>query len=300
MSKIYEALNRAEVERGESIEEIAQRFASLRVPKTPLTFPDTSDTEMVAEASDLDLSLVKQVPWHLSLSQLPALHERGSALEQFRRLRSHLREYRDLGSLKTILVSSGLSQEGKSFVSANLAISFARHKSAKVLLIDGDMRRSSLPAILGAPTTPGLRDYLSGDAEILDVIQTAQHLKGEEELHNGIRSLYFIPAGKSADNAADLSGSPRFADLISTCAPLFDWIIIDSSPVNLVSDAVNLARHCDGVLLVARGGVTQFKTAQQAVAELKSSRILGFVLNAAESSNGTGSYYGYDAVTEKA
>ena len=63
-------------------------------------------------------------------------------MEQFRSLRSRMHEFRDLNKLKSILVSSGLPQEGKSFIAANLAISFTRHKAARVLLIDGDMRLS--------------------------------------------------------------------------------------------------------------------------------------------------------------
>ena len=85
------------------------------------------------------------------VDQLPALEHRGAAVEQFRSLRSRMQEFRDLNTLKSILISSGLPQEGKSFVAANLAISFARHKAHRVLLIDGDMRRSSLHKLLGAP-----------------------------------------------------------------------------------------------------------------------------------------------------
>src|SRR6202035_1601213 len=95
----------------------------------------------------LDLSKVPVKPWALSLPQLPALLERGPAVEQFRSLRSRIFELRDISPLKTILVSSGLPQEGKSFISTNLALSLARHKNSKVLLIDGDMRRYSLHQI---------------------------------------------------------------------------------------------------------------------------------------------------------
>ncbi len=78
-------------------------------------------------------------------------------------------------------------------------------------------------------------------------------------------------------------------------SPHFDWIVVDSAPVNLVADGVNLARACDGVLLVARGGVTKFTSAQRALAELKASKIMGFVLNAVESLPLTGGYYGYES-----
>ncbi len=93
-------------------------------------------------------------------------------------------------------------------------------------------------------------------------------------------NLTFIAGGNGGDKAADLSGNPRFGELIRLASPYFDWIIVDSSPVLPVSDAVNLARSCDGVLLVARGGVTKFPVAQRAQSELKASNILGFVLNA--------------------
>jgi protein-tyrosine kinase len=110
----------------------------------------------------------------------------------------------------------------------------------------------------------------------------------------GLTSLTFIAAGKEHDKAADLSGNRRFERLITAVAPYFDWIVVDSSPVNLVSDGVNLARSCDAVLLVARGGVTKFEVAQRALAELKASKVLGLVLNAVKNPPIAGGYYGYD------
>jgi capsular exopolysaccharide synthesis family protein len=256
------------------------------------TVPASSAAAM---AAGIDLAKVRELPWNLALPQLPSLEERGSAVEQFRSLRSRMQEFRDLNTLKTILVSSGRPQEGKSFVSANLAVSFARHKSARVLLIDGDMRRGSLNRILGAPNTPGLTEYLSGNAGPMDIMQRAQPDADGKPLPKGLASLTFIPCGADATNASDLSGNLRFAELLRILSPLFDWIIVDSSPVNLVADGVNLARHCDGVLLVARGGVTEFKTAQRAMSELKASTILGFVLNAVPNPPASGGYYGYDS-----
>ena len=77
-------------------------------------------------------------------------------------------------------------------------------------------------------------------------------------------------------------------------APHFDWIVIDSSPVLPVSDAVNLSRACDGVLLVARSGVTEFEDMQRSQAELKAAQVLGVVLNAVSHAPQAGSYYGYN------
>ena len=108
----------------------------------------------------------------------------------------------------------------------------------------------------------------------------------------GLADLH--PRRHASDKAADLSGNRRFDRLIAEASPHFDWIVVDSSPVNLVSDGVNLARSCDGVLLIARGGATKYQVAQRALAELKASKVLGFVLNAVEDPPLTGGYYGYD------
>jgi protein-tyrosine kinase len=204
-------------------------------------------------------------------------------------------EFRDLNKLKSILVSSGLPQEGKSFIAANLAISFARHKAARVLLIDGDMRRSTLHKLLGASGETGLAEYLAGNAGLLDIMQQMEHTEDDSPARLGLASLTFIPGGSDIEKAADLSGNPRFTQLIQAVSPFYDWIVIDSPPVNVVADGVNLARPCDGVLLVARSGVTKYPAAQRALIELKASNILGFVLNAVETMPLTGGYYGYES-----
>jgi Mrp family chromosome partitioning ATPase len=118
----------------------------------------------------------------------------------------------------------------------------------------------------------------------------------------GITNLTFIPASSSGDNAAELAGNHKIEELITTLAPHFDWIIVDSSPVIPVSDAVNFARACDTVLLVARADSTPFDVAQRASAEFRNSRVLGFVLNAARNVAGRDGYYyssGYDSALQQ-
>jgi capsular exopolysaccharide synthesis family protein len=309
MSRIYEALQKAESERKlerrdaetPTFEHPAgMELAATAVAEHETVSPQTTIAEPYAPAQvagdSLDLSKIVARPWALSLTSLPALQERGPAVEQFRSLRSRIFELRDISPLKTILVSSGMPQEGKSFVSMNLALSLARHKNSKVLLIDGDMRRYTLHQILGCEPHPGLADYLAGKATILEVMQRPEApTEGAGPLRAATPNLTFIAGGNGGDKAADLSGSPRFGELIRRAAPHFDWIIVDSSPVLPVSDAVNLARSCDGVLLVARGGVTKFPVAQRAQSELKAANVLGFVLNAVEEPPQVGGYYGYDS-----
>ncbi len=272
---------------------LADRHPRNPAPGESRVLPGVAQAAKSVEPASIDLRQVPTRTWTPVFAQLPSLEERGSGVEQFRSLRSRMFEFRDLNKLKSVLVSSGLPQEGKSFITANLAISFSKHKASRVLLIDGDMRRSSLHKMLGAPNDVGLSDYLAGKVPLLEVIQRAS--TGEKALPPGLASLTFISGGTEAQNAADLSGNHRFDQLIATLAPSFDWIVVDSSPVNLVADGVNLARACDGVLLVARGGSTKYETAQRALLELKASRILGFVLNAVKRPPVTGGYYGYDS-----
>lgn len=314
MSRIYEALQKAEAERQqergerepESLERPIDAVPPVRVAAAlaeynaaasePMASAVYNSTSAVASRSGIDLSRIEKRPWTLSLSQIPALQERGPSVEQFRSLRSRIFELRDIKPLKSVLVSSGLPQEGKSFISINLAISLARHKNSKVLLIDGDMRRYTLHEMLGCESHPGLADYLAGKAGIEEIMQQ-QAAPAVGESGPFLPNLTFIAGGNGGDKAADLSGSSRFGELIELAAPHFDWIIVDSSPVLPVSDAVNLARSCDGVLLVARGGVTKYPVAQRATAELRSANLLGFVLNAVLDRPQVGSYYGYDAST---
>jgi protein-tyrosine kinase len=315
MSRIYEALQKAESDRQQERQErgpepleqpiaapqlrVAAALAEYEAAAATPTVSTIDAPPAVPNRGGIDLNTIVKRPWNLSLEHLPALQERGPSVEQFRSLRSRIFELRDIKPLKSILVSSGLPQEGKSFVSMNLAISLARHKNSKVLLIDGDMRRYSLHELLGCESTPGLADYLAGKASIDEILQ--QQAAPTDESGPGaafLQNLTFIAGGNGGDKAADLSGNPRFGELIKLAAPHFEWIIVDSSPVLPVSDAVNLARSCDGVLLVARGGVTKYPVAQRATAELRSANLLGFVLNAVLDQPQVGSYYGYDAATK--
>lgn len=316
MSKIYEALLRAELERtvasGEPPSEAvvaARATESLLSPEIPELVPadadplgpsyadvaSTSDETLGQMLAPVDFSEVPRRPWTPKPIYLPALEERGQHVEQFRSLRSHIFEARDAAPLKALVVSSGLPGEGKSFITLNTALSFSRHKSNRVLLIDGDMRRSSLHTLLGTSRNPGLSDFLSGNKTLLEVMQRCD-TTGRAGIHPGLASLTFIAGGHEAENAGDLAAHPRFGELIATASTWFDWIFVDSPPANLVSDAVNLARACDGVVLVARDGITRFKTAQSAQAQFKTTPILGFVLNAVPKLPVRGEYYGgYEA-----
>ena len=283
MSHIYEALQRADQER-----KVAQESEAKQVAE-PVIVPRIE--EPPAAKADVVLDNIAQHSWKPSMPSFPTLAERGAGVEQFRSLRSRVYQARYEAPLKTILISSGMPSEGKSFVAANLAMSLARDNVNNILLIDADLRRPTLHSMLGAPDTPGLSEYLAGTAELNDILQRNRSPKAVDTASgHSFSNLTFIPAGKCGDNSSELVANHRIEELISTLSPHFDWILIDSPPVLVVTDAVDIASAADAVLLVARGGNTPYDVAQRAQAAFRNSRILGFVLNAVKDAPRRGSY----------
>lgn len=272
MSRLYEALQRADRE-----QKTAPPSEGDQVVDPPVI---TAIEEPPQVKAEVDHESTKQYPWRLSIPSFPALADRGAGIEQFRSLRSRIYQARYEAPLKTILISSGMPSEGKTFIAANLAINLARNSVNNILLIDGDLRRPSLHSVLGAPNAPGLSEYLAGTAELKDVLQRDSTPRAVEPSSEGsISNLTFIPSGKCGDNSSELVANHRIEELVATLAPHFDWIVIDSPPVLAVTDAVELAHAADAVLLIVRGARTPYDVAQKAQAAFSNSRILGFVLN---------------------
>lgn len=202
--------------------------------------------------------------------------------EPFRTLRSRLSQIAGTRMLKRILITSSVPAEGKTFVAANLAQSIIRQPDRRVLLIDADLRASRLHVALGAPSRPGLTDYLRGEADEYAIIQS-----GPDE------NLCFIPGGNEVSNPSELLPSDRMRHLLDIVTPMFDFVIVDSPPATPVHDPSLLADLCDGVLFVVRAGVTDVEVAEKAVAEFREKNLLGVVLNGAEREAAYGQYYNH-------
>ena len=203
--------------------------------------------------------------------------------EQFRTLRSRLYRLRQERPLRTLLVTSTAPNEGKTFVALNLAQAIARQHERSALLIDADLRCSRLHVPMGAPSSPGLADFLQGEADEFSIIQADVR-----------KNLFFIPAGRPVSNPAELLSNMQLRGLLDRLGPAFDWIIFDAPPVLPVSDAGVLAGLCDGVLLVVQAGSTAYDLAQMACEDFRGKNLLGVVLNRAEERAAYGgySYYG--------
>jgi capsular exopolysaccharide synthesis family protein len=208
----------------------------------------------------------------------PALSPHGA--EQFRTLRSRLYQLRSNQALRTVLITSSVPAEGKTFVTNNLAQAIVRQPDRRALIIDADLRCSRLHVPLGAPSAPGLADYLRGEADEMSIIQ-----------HGLEGNLFLIPGGREVTNPSELLSNGRLKKLLDRLVPVFDWVLLDSPPCVPVADANILADVCDGVLLVVRAGSTPSEVAQRACQELNGRNVIGVVLNAAAESPAYGSAY---------
>lgn len=296
MSRIHEALKKAEQERagvqaGDRVVFPADATsASASLPGVPPTH-DAESTRRTSGMAPLSANYLRfedlrthcQHPqWHLdpnvNVFFNSSLSEHGA--EQFRTLRSRLYQLRGTQPVRTVLVTSSVPGEGKTFVTNNLAQAIVRQPDRRVLMIDADLRCSRLHIPLGAPSTPGLTDYLRGEADEMAVIQHG---------HEG--NLCFIPGGNEVTNPSELLSNGRLKALLERVTPVFDWVILDSPPCLPVADASVLAELTDGVLMIVRAASTPAETAQRACQELRGRNLLGVVLNAVEEAQAYGSYY---------
>lgn len=291
MSRIHEALKKAEQDRTANAAEAAARpvepagVAAVRhaaavlpaeaiLPPSGLGRPWKSPDYL--RLDDLRQRCARS-HWKLDPDAIVFCNPAQSRLgaEQFRTLRSRLYRLREKQTLRTLLITSALRGEGKSFVAANLAQAIVRQHERRALLIDADLRSSRLHLPLGAPSAPGLSDYLRGDADEFSIIQSDSVSED---------NLFFIPGGKPVSNPAEILANPRLKSLLDRLAPVFDWIVLDSPPALPISDASVLGALCDGVLFVVRAGSTRFDLAQRACQEFREKNLIGAVLNDAEAS----------------
>jgi protein-tyrosine kinase len=296
MSRIHEALKKAEQER--SALQAASAGVLTAAPTASLATPTiaTPDSEvrrslpteeLIAHSAGYlrfdDLRKHCAHPqWHLdpnvNVFINSALTAHGS--EQFRTLRSRLYQMRSSQQLRTLLVTSSVPAEGKTFVTNNLAQAIVRQPDRRALIIDADLRCSRLHVPLGAPASPGLTDYLRGEVDELAIIQ-----------HGLDGNLCFIPGGNAVTNPSELLSNGRMKVLLDRVMPVFDWVILDSAPLLPVADSSLLADLVDGALLVIRAGQTPVETAQRACQELQGRNIVGVVLNAVGPQHAYGAYY---------
>src|SRR6266566_7077207 len=194
------------------------------------------------------------------------------AAEKFRFLAVRLSQLQQNRAVKKLLVTSTIPEEGKSMISANLALSLARKKRQRILLVEGDLRRPTLCESFGLRNLPGVSEWLKSGSSEINVYQIDE------------AGLWFLPGGSPPENPMELMQSGRLAELMEQLSVWFDWMVIDSPPVLPLADTSVWSRLADGILLVAREGTTKKRELQRGLDTLDHSKLLGLVLNSSESS----------------
>jgi capsular exopolysaccharide synthesis family protein len=315
MSRVDEALRRAAEAAREKTGVAALTSLPTAVETDPAEFPKESCpietpeafhaqsivaavvTLPAVEPPELDLKLDAAEPVTESIEAPPSLFERLDAKlaakividrtmmpasrEQYRRLASSLHRQQQETGLKVVMIASAVVGEGKTLTASNLALTLSESYQRSVILIDADLRRPSLNVIFGTNGSLGLSEGLTSVEEKPLALQQVSS------------RLAVLPAGKaSSDPMAGLT-SPRMRRVIEEARRQFDWVIIDTPPVGLLTDANLLASMVDGTLLVVHAGSTPYDLVKRAIEALGASHVLGVVLNRA-STEAQSSGYGYD------
>lgn len=205
-------------------------------------------------------------------------HDRGAILcadspfavqEAYKTLRTNIMFSIPASGCKVIGLTSSMVSEGKSTNCINLAITFAE-TGAKVLLIDCDLRRPNIARLLDRQATAGLSNVLAGLVDAGKAIQKT-----------GYASLDVMTSGGLSPNPTELLDSAAMGELLKTQAEHYDYIFLDTPPVNLVSDALILSKYLSGILFVVRQNHSEKGQVKEAIRQLEFAgvKVLGFILN---------------------
>ena len=190
--------------------------------------------------------------------------------ENFKTLRSQILFPSNGERPRTIMVTSAFPGEGKTFVSANLAVSLALGIDEYVLLVDCDLRSPNLHEMLGYSNTEGLHEYLTGRRNLPDLI-----------IRTRIEKLSLLTAGSSPSNPAELLASTMMKEFLEEVRGRYQdrFIIIDANPTQVTAEANVLANYVDGIIVVVMAQKSPRETIQRSIEDLGKKNILGIVFN---------------------
>jgi protein-tyrosine kinase len=263
MSKIYEALEKAERDRDRDRDR-EKEFKN----DVPLI---RELREVKAEEQEIRIEPKELTPYLTKHPLISYFQPESLAAEQIRKLRAYLQRVKGPDSPKSIMVTSAGASEGKTFVAANLAAGIANDLHAHALLVDCDLRNSSLTDWFNLPKNRGLSDYLDGNgAAFSDFI-----------IGTGLEKLSVFPAGSVKENPTELIGSKKMEGLVQELKLQQDnrYIILDATPVLATTEPEVLSKLADAIIFVVRAGVTPRENIQQAIRALDAGKIIGVVLN---------------------
>ena len=279
MSKIEEALKKAASRRKSPIERVQSINPQEQVVTDKYRRPKTVAGHFSA--------LLDVVPIKIeNLLLATARDEKNVVVEEFNKLRASLIALtRGDKFLNTLLVTSTVSEEGKSMTALNLAISLAKEHDHTVLLVDADLRRPSVHKYLEIKPEVGLVNCLRDDLPIEKAL-----------FKTGVGKLVVLPAGEAVRDPLDMLSSNRMKAIISELKQRYTdrYIIFDTPPALPFADAGVLAAMVDSTLFVVREGKANIEDLQKTIDDFKSHNLLGIVYNDASSFMKKQNYYYYE------
>lgn len=268
MGKIFDALEKADRDYSKTLPVSKKAFGAKDDNKDKVVPLVNSNKYLIDRKLDPNL-----VTFHAPQS---------AEAERFKVLRTNLLFPAKGKVPKTILVTSPLPGDGKSLVSANLAVSIAKGVEEYVLLIDGDIRKPSIHTIFGYHQVNGLGDYLKAENDLPKYL-----------LKTPIPKLTLLPGGKPPANPTELLSSKKMQKLIEEVSIRYDdrYIIIDSPPPSMAAETSVIEKMVDGVIIVVRYGKTPRKAVTDLVEQIDKEKLLGIVFN--YSDRALKKYYGH-------
>lgn len=206
--------------------------------------------------------------------------------EQFRKIAAALYRLREKRKIRVVMVASALPNEGKTLTATNLALTLSESYRSHVLLVDVDLRRGSLHQVFDIPHSPGLKEGLTGDGELVfPAIKISSHLK-------------VLTAGMAAIDPMGALTSDRLRRLLHHAAGEFEWAVLDTPPLEFLPDAKILASLADAAILVVRAGSTKLELSRRALEAIGRDKVLGVVLNRVTEGVRSSYYEGYEDAGE--
>ena len=276
MSRIFEALQQAKSET------VAETRAPSSVP-APSEVPRNADGILALD--QVPAFSIRALPEHRLVVRTD---EHSLGAEKIRVLSTRLRNLQQRRGLKKVLITSSISDEGKSVISANLGLTMAMRGRRKTLLIGGDFRRPSLAKIFGISELPGVTDWWRGEESIWGYLRRVEGLP-----------FWLLTAGDGVEQPLEILQSERFSKLMAQFGEWFDCVIIDSPPLLPMADSGVWMNLVDGVLLVVRAGRTPKRLMQKTINSIEKGKLLGIVMNVASEAQ-QHHYYYYEKDGQKA
>ncbi len=280
MGRIADALKRAEQERLRTLDKSDEGgVATLARPVNEGAEPAISEVAEVVDIPSEPAAVVEG----LSESLVPFYERSSLVTEQYRSLRTRLLSGNPNYEHRVIAITSAVPKEGKSVTTLNLGCILAEIRHLRVLVVDGDFRRSSLAHMLNQPTGPGLAEVLAGDATFDQVVQTTP-----------IPNLNIVPAGSTQGrSAAELLTAAAAPEAFRRMQRDYHYTIVDTPPATTVTDVGIIGQMCSGVIVIVRLHRTHEAAAKRAVRLLQVNNIpiLGCLLVGRDAP--ASGYYGY-------